>query len=110
MLVRTRRTVPLNLNLSDACTVFESPDGDYVSQLQEASELTVKETAEPDILPRVNAMFDRLNPKLREPLALFADGATYQEIEQALHIPYGSVRSRIHHARKHAVRMLADLR
>ena len=81
-----------------------------MSQLQEASELTVKETAEPDVLPRVNAMFDRLRPGLREPLALFADGATYLEIGQALHIPPGTVRSRIHHARKHAVRMLADFR
>ena len=106
----TRNTVPLNLNLSDACMVFESPDSDYASQIQEASQLTVKETAEPDVLPRVNAMFDQLSPTLREPLALFAEGMTYPEIENALQIPPGTVRSRIHYARKHAVPMLADLR
>ena len=106
----TGRTVPLNLNLSDACMVFESPDASYLSQLHEVSELTVKETAEPDILPRVNAMFDQLSPTLREPFALFVSGATYVEIGQTLDIPPGTVRSRIHFARKHAVLMLSDLR
>lgn len=106
----TRNIVPLNLNLSDSCVVYDSPGRDYVSQVQEASELTVKETAEPDVLPRVNAMFDRLSPTLREPLALFANGMTYLEIGNALQIPPGTVRSRIYHARKHAMRMLADLR
>ena len=106
----TRNTDPLNLNLSDACVVFQSLDSGYASQIQEASHLTVKETAEPDVLPRVNAMFDQLKPTLREPLALFAEGMTYLEIGNALQIPPGTVRSRIYYARKHAVPMLADLR
>ena len=89
---------------------MESPDGDYVSQVQEASALTMKEIAEPDIVPRVNEMLDRLSPTFREPLALVANGFTYAEVGQALQIAPNTVRSRIQHARKHAARMLADFR
>lgn len=101
--------LPLNLNLSDACLVSESFEDNYQTNSHTPDEYSHKEMAEPDILPRVNTMFDRLPPIHREPLELFANGYSYEEISEKLQIPPGTVRSRIHHARKRAARMLADL-
>jgi len=53
-----------------------------------------------DVIERLVAALDLIEPTSRETLLLFAhDGLTYEEIGQALGLPVGAVRSRISRAR-----------
>lgn len=43
---------------------------------------------------------DNLSHSIKEPLVLFMDGLKYKEIAEKCHLPLGTVKSRIHFARK----------
>lgn len=44
---------------------------------------------------------DNLPHNIQEPLVLFMDGLKYKEIAEKCHLPLGTVKSRLHFARKH---------
>lgn len=48
----------------------------------------------------INAMIDDLDDKLRIPFMMFYVGYRYHEIAKKLELPLGTVKSRIHNARK----------
>lgn len=70
----------------------------------------VKEQAvEPDVMPQLMAMLGSLSEPLKQTLVLYAEGYIYTEIAQMTNTNVGTVRSRLHHARKKAKRMLKSL-
>lgn len=48
----------------------------------------------------LTAAMNRLNHELRIPFSLFISGYTYEEIAAKLHLPLGTVKSRIYFARE----------
>jgi RNA polymerase sigma factor, sigma-70 family len=69
-----------NLNVANDSN-FETPDGAY--QLQE-----------------ITTAIDSLNEELKAPFSMYVSGYRYHEIAEALHIPLGTVKSRIFFARQ----------
>lgn len=70
----------------------------------------VKEAAvEPDVMPQLTGMLGRLSEPLKQTLVLYAEGYSYTEIAQMTNTNVGTVRSRLHHARRKAKRMLKSL-
>lgn len=61
------------------------------------------------LMRRTLTVFERLPDADRDVLGLAAwEGLSYEEISEALGIPVGTVRSRIHRARKHLMELLAE--
>lgn len=54
-------------------------------------------------------MLDQLTPPLRQVLVLYAGGKSYQEMADLTGANIGTVRSRLHYARKRARQILAEL-
>lgn len=67
--------------------------------------------AEPevDLMPRIKNMLANLSKPARQVLVLYAEGYTYEEISRFTQTPIGTVRSRLHYARRRAKDMLLDL-
>lgn len=85
--------------------VFEQSD-EYVN----ARSCQVMETEpEIDLMPRIKNMLDNLSKPARQVLVLYADGLTYEEISRLTRTPIGTVRSRLHYARRRAKKLLTDL-
>ena len=58
--------------------------------------------------PALETALRRLKPRDRSVLILFAiEDLSYQEISEALHVPVGTVRSRLHRARRQAGELLS---
>ncbi len=68
---------------------FDTPDG--TCQLQE-----------------ITGAIDALNEELKAPFSMYVSGYRYHEIAEALHIPLGTVKSRIFFARKELKTKLKD--
>ena len=59
------------------------------------------ETFTPEDAAAIHAALDRLNPAHKEALVLrFLEGMAYEEIAQLVGCPLGTIRSRIHYAKK----------
>lgn len=89
-------------------TVSE-PEDDY-SFHTPASLQTRENDVEPDLLPRIKNVLSSLSSSHRQVLVLHLDGYEYAEIARLTGASIGTVRSRIHYARKHAQSQLADYR
>ena len=48
----------------------------------------------------IQNLIDNLNPDLREPFVMHYEGYKYNEIAEQMNIPLGTIKSRIHQARK----------
>lgn len=68
---------------------FDTPDGTF--QLQE-----------------ITGAIDALNEELKAPFSMYVSGYRYHEIAEALHIPLGTVKSRIFFARQELKTKLKD--
>jgi len=68
-----------------------------------------EEEHDPDLLPRLKEMLLQLTEPLRDVLVLYADGLTYEQIAERTRTKIGTVRSRIHYARKRARLLMGDL-
>lgn len=64
---------------------------------------------EVDLMPRIKNMLANLTKSSRQVLVLYAEGYTYEEISRLTQTPIGTVRSRLHYARRRAKDMLMDL-
>ncbi len=79
-------------------TIFDSTPNDYLINLKQA---TVSNTAESNIrMKEINTAIQQLPEIFKTPFLLYFDGYKYNEIADVLHEPLGTIKSRIHFARK----------
>lgn len=79
-------------------TIFDSTPEDYLINLKQSS---VSNSAESNLrVKEINTAIDRLPEIFKMPFVLYIDGYKYQEISDYLHEPLGTIKSRIHFARK----------
>jgi RNA polymerase sigma-70 factor (ECF subfamily) len=79
-------------------TLFDSSATDYLINLKQVS---VSNTAESSLrMKEINEAIHQLPEIFKTPFLLYFDGYKYQEIADVLGEPLGTVKSRIHFARK----------
>jgi RNA polymerase sigma factor (sigma-70 family) len=79
-------------------TIFDNTANDYLINLKQAS---VSNAAESDLrMKEINTAIYQLPEIFKVPFQLYFDGYKYQEIADVLGEPLGTVKSRIHFARK----------
>lgn len=79
-------------------TVFDNTPGDYLINLKQVS---VRNDAESSLqVKEINEAIHQLPDIFKTPFVLYFDGYKYQEIADLLGEPLGTVKSRIHFARK----------
>lgn len=79
-------------------TVFDNSGNDYLLNLNQA---TVSNAAESSLrMKEINEAIHQLPEIFKVPFQLYFDGYKYQEIADVLVEPLGTVKSRIHFARK----------
>ena len=79
-------------------TIFDNSAGDYLINLKQVS---VRNAAESSLqVKEINEAIHQLPEIFKTPFALYFDGYKYQEIADVLGEPLGTVKSRIHFARK----------
>jgi RNA polymerase sigma-70 factor (ECF subfamily) len=79
-------------------TIFDNTPEDYLINLKQSA---VSNGAESTIrVKEIKGAIDRLPEIFKIPFLLYMDGYKYQEISDYLHEPLGTIKSRIHFARK----------
>lgn len=79
-------------------TILDSTPGDLIINLKQA---TVSNAAESELrIKEINKAIQQLPEIFKTPFLLYFDGYKYNEIAGMLHEPLGTVKSRIHFARK----------
>lgn len=79
-------------------TIFDSTPNDYLINLKQS---TVANAAESDMrMKEINKAIQELPVIFKTPFLLYFDGYKYNEIAELLHEPLGTIKSRIHFARK----------
>lgn len=79
-------------------TIFDNTANDYLINMKQAS---VSNAAETELrMKEINAAIHQLPEIFKVPFQLYFDGYKYQEIADVLAEPLGTVKSRIHFARK----------
>ena len=79
-------------------TIFDNSAGDYLINLKQVS---VRNTAESSLqVKEINEAIHQLPEIFKTPFTLYFDGYKYQEIADVLGEPLGTVKSRIHFARR----------
>ena len=79
-------------------TLFDNSAGDYLINLKQVS---VRNAAESSLqVKEINEAIHQLPEIFKTPFMLYFDGYKYQEIADVLGEPLGTVKSRIHFARK----------
>jgi RNA polymerase sigma-70 factor (ECF subfamily) len=79
-------------------TIFDSTPNDYLINLKQA---TVPNNAETNLrMKEINTAIQGLPEIFKTPFLLYFDGYKYNEIAEVLHEPLGTIKSRIHFARK----------
>jgi RNA polymerase sigma factor (sigma-70 family) len=68
-----------------------------------------RDERDPDLIKRLIEMLQQLTKPLRDVLVLYAQGYSYEEIAELTQSKIGTVRSRLHYARKRAQTLLGDL-
>ena len=79
-------------------TIFDSTPNDYLINLKQVS---VSNAAESDMrVKEIKKAVQQLPEIFKTPFLLYFDGYKYQEIAEVLDEPLGTIKSRIHFARK----------
>ena len=79
-------------------TIFDSSPNDYLLNQKQVS---VANSAESSLrLKEISTAIQQLPEIFKTPFLLYFDGYKYNEIADALHEPLGTIKSRIHFARK----------
>jgi RNA polymerase sigma factor (sigma-70 family) len=79
-------------------TIFDSTPNDYLINLKQA---TVSNTAESGMrMKEIQKSIQQLPEIFKTPFLLYFDGYKYHEIAEVLDEPLGTIKSRIHFARK----------
>jgi len=79
-------------------TILDSTPNEYLVNLKQS---TIANAAESEIrIKEINAAIQQLPDIFKTPFLLYFDGYKYNEIADVLHEPLGTIKSRIHFARK----------
>lgn len=79
-------------------TIFDNTSEDFLINLKQAA---ISNTAESNLrLKEINTAIGHLPEIFKTPFLLYLDGYKYQEIAEHLNEPLGTIKSRIHFARK----------
>ena len=79
-------------------TIFDNSPNEFLINQKQA---TVANSAESNIkLKEINGAIQQLPEIFKTPFLLYFDGYKYNEIADALHEPLGTIKSRIHFAKK----------
>ena len=79
-------------------TIFDSTPNDYLINLKQA---TIRNAAESEIRAKeIQSAIHQLPEIFKTPFLLYFDGYKYHEIAEVLDEPLGTIKSRIHFARK----------
>jgi RNA polymerase sigma-70 factor (ECF subfamily) len=79
-------------------TILDSTSNDYLINLKQA---TVSNVAESDMrIKEIKKAIQQLPEIFKTPFLLYFDGYKYNEIADVLNEPLGTIKSRIHFARK----------
>jgi RNA polymerase sigma factor (sigma-70 family) len=79
-------------------TILDSTPNEYLINLKQA---TVSNAAESSMrIKEINGAIQQLPEIFKTPFLLYFDGYKYNEIADVLHEPLGTIKSRIHFARK----------
>jgi RNA polymerase sigma factor (sigma-70 family) len=79
-------------------TIFDNTPEDYLINLKQSA---ITNGAESSLrVKEINTAIDHLPEIFKMPFLLYIDGYKYQEISDYLHEPLGTIKSRIHFARK----------
>lgn len=79
-------------------TIFDNSPNDFLLNQQQ---VTVKNTAESEMkVKEINKAIQQLPEIFKTPFLLYFDGYKYNEIAEVLSEPLGTIKSRIHFARK----------
>lgn len=79
-------------------TIFDNTANDYLLNYNQATEVN---KAESNLrMKEINAAIKGLPEIFRNPFVLYFEGFKYHEISDMLHEPLGTIKSRIHFARK----------
>ncbi len=79
-------------------TILDSTPNDYLVNLKQA---TIQNAAESEMrVKEINKAIQQLPGIFKTPFLLYFDGYKYNEIADVLHEPLGTIKSRIHFARK----------
>jgi RNA polymerase sigma factor (sigma-70 family) len=79
-------------------TIFDNTPNDYLLNYKQPS---VSNTAETDLrIKEIYKAIDQLPEIFKTPFLLYFEGYKYHEIAEELHEPLGTIKSRIHFARK----------
>ena len=79
-------------------TIFDNTPNDYLINLKQA---TVSNDAESDMrIKEIRKAIQQLPEIFKTPFLLYFDGYKYNEIAEVLNEPLGTIKSRIHFARK----------
>lgn len=65
--------------------------------------------SEIDLMPHLKNVLLKLSGPLKQVLVLYSEGHSYEEISQLTNVKLGTVRSRLHYARRRAKKLLAGL-
>lgn len=83
---------------------------DQHGHLQNYGSYVVREDdREIDLMPRLIDMLEKLSKPLKQVLVLYAEGYSYLEIGRLTNTRVGTVRSRLHYARRQARALLGDM-
>jgi len=79
-------------------TIFDNTPNEFLLNNQQA---TIANAAESEMrIKEINGAIRQLPEIFKTPFLLYFDGYKYNEIAEALHEPLGTIKSRIHFARK----------
>jgi RNA polymerase sigma-70 factor (ECF subfamily) len=84
-------------------------DGSFSQMRVAACNAAREDDVEIDLMPRLKSMLGKLSKPMRQVLVLHCEGFSYQEIAQLTDTNLGTVRSRLHYARRRAKEFLGDL-
>ena len=68
-----------------------------------------EESCEIDLMPRLKNMLSKLSQPLKQVLVLYSEGYSYQDIARLTNTNIGTVRSRLHYARRRAKSLLGNM-
>jgi len=106
--VREAQYLCLFDDLENEQSVCERADQDgYVHR--SSNYILSRDERDPDLLPQLKSMLQQLAEPLRRVLVLHAYGFSYEQISEMTKTNLGTVRSRLHYARKKARCLLGDL-